>query len=124
MAGAGAVFQLPGTGGEPVPARLSAGWFNDSPSIQIRGVRHPLGPAVPMWLRIVGSVPVALVVVGLAGAAVGILAVLLNSILLRSAMDPRRARIVVPLVSVVSLLVTLVVVGVVLGSGFAFPVFG
>ncbi len=78
------VFDLPASAGGTVQGRVRFHYLRRPfPALEIGGVLHPTGPAVPTWLAIIALLPIVLLVVGgllggllAAGAIVGNVAVL------------------------------------------------
>lgn len=82
--GPGGVFELPSTDGGTVSARVRTGAFQTYPTLIVDGVRHPTGPATPVWLRVLAVLPLILLIIGgLLGGIVGVAGVLANLALLR-----------------------------------------
>lgn len=77
-------YALPTADGRTVDAKVRTGLFDPYPSIDIAGVKHRTGPALPAVLRVLMVLPLALILGGLIGGAAGVSGVLLNMGIARS----------------------------------------
>ena len=81
--------RLPTTTGGTVDAIVRAGIIDPYPTVEVNGVRHRTGPAVPRSAKALAALPVVPAVLGgLAGALVGLAGLLANGALLRSRLSP------------------------------------
>jgi hypothetical protein len=81
-----ATYTLPTADGGTVAARLRTSLADPYPIIEIAGVKHRTGPSVPLALRVLALLPIALVAVGGAiGGAIGVVGVIGNLAILRGA---------------------------------------
>lgn len=64
-------YTLPTANGGTVAARVRANLLDPYPTIEIAGVKHRTGPAVPVLLRVLSLLPLVLVVGGAIGGAMG-----------------------------------------------------
>ncbi len=77
-------YALPAVNGGMVEARVSGGFLDAYPTLEINGVKHRTGPAVPVLLRILALVPIFLIGVGGAlGGVIGAVGVALNMAIAR-----------------------------------------
>lgn len=72
-------FTLPTADGSTVEARVSGSVVNPFPTVEIAGVKHPTGPALPVLLKVLIVLPLVLVIGGLLGGLIGALGMLANS---------------------------------------------
>jgi hypothetical protein len=78
-------YTFPATGGTVVQAAVRGGFLAPYPSLVIDGVTYQTGPQVPLILRVLATLPIALVGVGGAvGGVIGAAAVIANMTVLRS----------------------------------------
>lgn len=75
---------LPRLGGGTATARVASGLFDLTPVVEVDGVKHPVGPAVPAWLGAIALLPMGLLFAGGAiGGLLGGLAVTVNQRVVR-----------------------------------------
>lgn len=78
-------YALPATDGAVVQAAIRGGFLDTYPSLVIDGATYRTGPRVPLVLRVLAILPIALVAVGgLVGGGIGAAAVITNMAVLRS----------------------------------------
>jgi hypothetical protein len=95
-------YLLPLANGGLIEARLRRGVLDPYPRIEIDGVAHRTGPSVPMPLRALALLPLALIVVhGLVGAVLGVAGLAANLAIMRTAWSvPVRAALMVAVFAV------------------------
>lgn len=77
-------YTLPTADGRAVPAKVRTSLVDPYPTIEIAGVKHRTGPALPVALRLLALLPFLLVFVGGAiGGALGAVGVVVNLSLAR-----------------------------------------
>jgi len=104
-------YQLPTTDGRMVEAKVRPSFFDVYPAVNIADVKHRLGPATPMGLRVLMLLPIVLVAGGAIGIVTGFVAILVNATILRGAMST-----VAKIASMIAVLGVAVVVWVVLAA--------
>lgn len=72
------MYTLPTADGQTVAARLRASLLDPYPSLEIAGVKHRSGPALPLALRVLAVLPLVLIIGGLIGGAIGAAGVIVN----------------------------------------------
>jgi len=72
-------FSLPTADGAAVEARVTSSLISPFPTIDVAGVKHAMGPALPTVLKVLILLPVVLLVGGLLGGLIGALAVVANA---------------------------------------------
>ena len=111
-------YTLPVTAGGAVEATLRSGFADPYPTLEINGVKHRSGPPVPLALRVLALVPIALIGFGgLLGGLIGGLGVMAN---LAVASQPRSA--VVKALLMLGVLVVAVVVWIVVAAAIGLAV--
>ena len=98
------MYTLPTADGQTVAARLRSSLLDPHPSIEVAGIRHRSGPALPIALRVLVVLPLALLLGGLIGGLIGALGVAVNLGIARGQLSTA----VKSLLMVVVLLVTVV----------------
>jgi hypothetical protein len=111
-------YSLPAAGGGTVEATVRSGFADPYPTLEINGVKHRSGPPVPLALRVLALVPIALIGFGgLLGGLIGGLGVMAN---LAVASQPRSA--VVKALLMLGVLVVAVVVWIVVAAAIGLAV--
>lgn len=78
-------YALPAADGRTVEGKVHSSFLDPYPSIEIGGVRHRTGPAVPVGLRVLALLPIVLLIGGLLGGLIGAVAIVSNLAILRTA---------------------------------------
>jgi len=71
-------YTLPTSDGRTVPAKLRSSLIEPHPILEIGGVRHRSGPALPLVLRVLALLPAVLVIGGVIGGIIGALGIGVN----------------------------------------------
>jgi hypothetical protein len=71
-------YTLPTVDGRAVPAKLRSNLLEPHPTLEIAGVTHRSGPALPLALRVLVLLPAVLVIGGLIGGVIGALGIGIN----------------------------------------------
>lgn len=103
-------YTLPGADGGTVPAKLHTSLLDPHPSIEIAGVKHRTGPAIPLALRILALLPVVLVIGGVIGIMFGVAAILANLAVLRTNMSTTAKGGIVAVIGVVAVVTAMIVI--------------
>jgi hypothetical protein len=72
------IYTLPTVDGRTATAKLRSSLLEPHPSLEIAGVRHRSGPALPLALRVLALLPAVLVIGGVIGGLIGALGILGN----------------------------------------------
>ena len=82
-------YTFPALPGGTVPATVRTGFGDPYPTVEINGVRHRTGPQVPVILKILILLPIALVAFGGAlGGAIGVVGAMANQAAARTQLPP------------------------------------
>jgi hypothetical protein len=106
-------YQLPTADGGTVEATVRPTFFDVHPAVNIGGVRHRLGPATPVWLRVVMLLPIVLLAGGALGIFIGLMAILVNATILRASVSTAVKVLLMIGILVVATVVWLIVAAVV-----------
>jgi len=105
-------YALPAANGRTVEGTVSARFFDPYPTLELNGVRHRTGPEVPVALRILALVPIALAGLGgLVGGLIGALGMIVNVVVLRRQLPGYAKALLMVAVLVATVVVWLVVAG-------------
>jgi hypothetical protein len=72
------IYTLPTADGRTVAAKLRSNLLDPHPTLEIAGVKHRSAPSLPIALRVLVVLPLALLLGGLIGGAIGGLGVGIN----------------------------------------------
>jgi len=100
-------YAFPSADGRTVDAKVRTGLFDPYPSLKIAGAVHRTGPPLPAVLRILMVLPLALILGGLIGGAVGAAGLLLNLAIGRSSQSTAVKAVLMIVVLAVAALVWL-----------------
>lgn len=110
-------YALPAAAGGAIEATVRSAFADPYPTVEVNGVRHRTGPAVPLVLRVMTLLPVLLVAVGGAlGGLAGGLGFVANSAVARTRIPSAVKALIMVGVSVVAYFVWLVLAVAVRGA--------
>jgi hypothetical protein len=99
-------YALPSLSGGAIHARVRASFADPYPTVEVNGVRHRTGPVVPLALRVLALLPIALVAIGgLLGGVVGALASVANVAVARTPIPAIVKALIMLVVGVVAFVV-------------------
>lgn len=85
----GRQFALPASAGGILPAKVHTTIADPYPTVEINGVKHRTGPAVPAGVKIAALLPFLLAFIGsLLGGVLGALALAVNLVVARTRLSP------------------------------------